>query len=345
MAQASWPTAKATQGPSEPSTSLLAPASLHLPPLPPLTAGPLSHVYVLLLVSDVSNSATPESAARQAPLSVGVSRQEDWSRLPFPPPGAFPDPGIEPGSPALQAASLPTELQGKPQCICKGPCKVWSGGQLNYRTSSSEDGLSSSLRTLPVCAHLFPSLHGGNQRAKGPARDDPAGKQQRADSRGQWTRVSLPHRESAGCPRPILPPSPRSVLVLRPPQLPLSSVWIPPAALVPPALSLRVLPHPTLLASGPLVTLTLPLPGLVGPFSGTQASAQAGTITVWFSAATQAWVGLLSPSRICCVTSENSLTSLCADFLLPKTGMKEVLITANCFRHRVSAVEGCIRHA
>ena len=183
MAQASWPTAKATQGPSEPSTPLLAPTSLHLPPLPPLTAGPLSHVYVLLLVSDVSNSATPESAARQAPLSVGFSKQEDWSGLPFPPPGDFPDPGIEPGSPALQAASLPTELQEKPQCVCKGPSKVWSGGQLNYRTSSSEDGLSSSLRTWPVCAHLFPSLHGGNQRAKGPARDDPAGKQQRADSR------------------------------------------------------------------------------------------------------------------------------------------------------------------
>ena len=44
------------------------------------------------------------------PLSVGFSRQEYWSGLPFPFPGDLPDPGIEPESPALQADSLP----GKP---------------------------------------------------------------------------------------------------------------------------------------------------------------------------------------------------------------------------------------
>ena len=41
------------------------------------------------------------------------SRQEYWSGLPFPPPGDLPDPGIEPGSPVLQADSLLTELLGK----------------------------------------------------------------------------------------------------------------------------------------------------------------------------------------------------------------------------------------
>ena len=41
--------------------------------------------------------------------------QEYWSRLPIPSPGDLPDPGIEPGSPALQAYSLPTELSGKPR--------------------------------------------------------------------------------------------------------------------------------------------------------------------------------------------------------------------------------------
>ena len=46
----------------------------------------------------------------QAPLSMGFSMQEYWSGLPFPSPGDLPDPGIEPGSPALQADSLPTEL-------------------------------------------------------------------------------------------------------------------------------------------------------------------------------------------------------------------------------------------
>ena len=52
---------------------------------------------------------TPWTVAHQAPLSMGFSRQEYWSGLPFPSPGDLPDPGIEPGSPALQADSLPTE--------------------------------------------------------------------------------------------------------------------------------------------------------------------------------------------------------------------------------------------
>ena len=50
---------------------------------------------------------TPWAAAHQAPLSVGFSRQEYWSGLPFPPPGDLLDPGVEPRSPALQADSLP----------------------------------------------------------------------------------------------------------------------------------------------------------------------------------------------------------------------------------------------
>ena len=41
------------------------------------------------------------------------SRQEYWSGLPFPSPGDIPDPGIEPGSPALQVEALPSELLGK----------------------------------------------------------------------------------------------------------------------------------------------------------------------------------------------------------------------------------------
>ena len=50
--------------------------------------------------------ATPRTVARQAPLSMGFSRQEYWSGLPFPSPGDLPDPGIEPRSPALQADAL-----------------------------------------------------------------------------------------------------------------------------------------------------------------------------------------------------------------------------------------------
>ena len=44
---------------------------------------------------------TPWTKARQAPLSMEFSRQEYWSGLPFPSAGDFPNPGIEPGSPAL----------------------------------------------------------------------------------------------------------------------------------------------------------------------------------------------------------------------------------------------------
>ena len=50
--------------------------------------------------------------ARQAALSMEFSRQEYWSGLPFPPPGDLPDPGIKPGSPALQTDSLLTEPPG-----------------------------------------------------------------------------------------------------------------------------------------------------------------------------------------------------------------------------------------
>ena len=57
---------------------------------------------------------TPWTRAYQAPQSMEFSRQEYWSGLPFPSPGDLPNPGIEPGSPALQADALPSEPPGKP---------------------------------------------------------------------------------------------------------------------------------------------------------------------------------------------------------------------------------------
>ena len=63
----------------------------------------------------MSDSATPWTIVHHAPLSVGFSRQEHRSGLPFPSPGDPPDAGIEPGSPALQADSSATEPRGKPQ--------------------------------------------------------------------------------------------------------------------------------------------------------------------------------------------------------------------------------------
>ena len=53
--------------------------------------------------------ATPWTVAYQAPPSMGFSRQEYWSELPFPSPGDLPDPGIEPWSPAFQADTLTSE--------------------------------------------------------------------------------------------------------------------------------------------------------------------------------------------------------------------------------------------
>ena len=56
----------------------------------------------------------PWTVVYQASLSMGFSRQEYWSGLPFPSPGDLPDPGIKPRSPALQADALPSEPPGKP---------------------------------------------------------------------------------------------------------------------------------------------------------------------------------------------------------------------------------------
>ena len=55
------------------------------------------------------------TADYQALPSMGFSRQEYWSGLPFPSPGDLPNPGIEPRSPALQTDPLPSELPGKPK--------------------------------------------------------------------------------------------------------------------------------------------------------------------------------------------------------------------------------------
>ena len=87
-------------------------------------------VYILLIVSEKINYkikkvkvkslshvrlfATPWTVALQAPLSMGFSRQEYWSGLPFPSPGDLPDLRIEPRSPTLQADTLTSEPPAKP---------------------------------------------------------------------------------------------------------------------------------------------------------------------------------------------------------------------------------------
>ena len=65
------------------------------------------------LLSGVWLFVTPRTVARQAPLSTEFSRQTYWSGLSFPTPRDLPNPGIEPGSPTLQATSLPSKPPGK----------------------------------------------------------------------------------------------------------------------------------------------------------------------------------------------------------------------------------------
>ena len=70
------------------------------------------------LLSHVQLFATPWTLVLQAPPSMGFSREEYWSGLPFPSPEDLPDTGIEPWSPALQADFfLPPEPPGKPHSL------------------------------------------------------------------------------------------------------------------------------------------------------------------------------------------------------------------------------------
>ena len=89
-----------------------------------------SQMYINIKVKvlrHVQLFGTPWTVACQAPLSMGFSRQECWSGLPIPSPGDLPNPGIKPGSPALQADSLPSEPLGKPICcvyVCVCVCII-----------------------------------------------------------------------------------------------------------------------------------------------------------------------------------------------------------------------------
>ena len=66
---------------------------------------PVSQRVVVKVTQSCPTLVTPLTVAPKVPLSMGLSRQEYWSGLPFPSPGDLPDPGIEPMSSALQADS------------------------------------------------------------------------------------------------------------------------------------------------------------------------------------------------------------------------------------------------
>ena len=79
-------------------------------------------------LSCVQLFATSWIVTRQVPLSMGFSRQEYWSGLPFPPPGDLPNPGTEPmslTSPALTGRFFTTEPPGKPiKCVTEPQIKL-----------------------------------------------------------------------------------------------------------------------------------------------------------------------------------------------------------------------------
>ena len=90
---------------------------------------------------------TPWTVAYQAPPSMGFSRQEYWNGLPFPSPGAFPDPGIEPWSPTFQADALTSDIPA---------CKVVSDSATPWTSlpGSSVHGISQA-RILEWVAIAF----------------------------------------------------------------------------------------------------------------------------------------------------------------------------------------------
>ena len=104
-------------------------------------------------LSRVRLFATPWTVAYHAPPSVGFSRQEYWSGLPFPSLGDLPNPGIKPGSPTLQADALPSELPGK----LYGVRKCSNFILLHVAVQFSQHHLLKRL-SLPHCIYLSPFL-------------------------------------------------------------------------------------------------------------------------------------------------------------------------------------------
>ena len=115
----------------------------------------------VMSLSCVRLFVTPWTVAYQAPPSLGFSRQECWSGLPFPSPGYLPDPGIEPGSPSLQANVYRLSHQGSLYCLFKlsgsqGQC----GGQPGLITASQETVRCLLTSTMSArgfaCRHSLP---------------------------------------------------------------------------------------------------------------------------------------------------------------------------------------------
>ena len=109
-------------------------------------------------LSCVQLFATPWTVAYQAPLSMDFSRQKYWSGSPFPSPGDLPNPGVKPGSPTLQADTLPSEPPGKPGEL--------EEGQFSLARRGREENLSGNRLhkevAACVCTYVCLSSWGAN---------------------------------------------------------------------------------------------------------------------------------------------------------------------------------------
>ena len=117
-----------------------------------LVSSPCMGACTLSRFSRVRLCVTPWAVARQAPLSVGSSRQEHWSGLPCPPPGDLPDSGMESGSPVLQVNSLPPNRWGGPS----SPCRPYNAAFTKCKPTASHLG-DLSVR-LPSSAFIWAFL-------------------------------------------------------------------------------------------------------------------------------------------------------------------------------------------
>ena len=103
--------------------------------------------------------ATPWTVAYQTPPSMGFSRQQYWSGLPFPSPGDLPNPGIKPGSPTLQAYTLPSEPPGNVKVMI---CQITQSKNvlpklkiIRVKTGLQYAKIKPSLKCICVCVDVF----------------------------------------------------------------------------------------------------------------------------------------------------------------------------------------------
>ena len=128
------------------------------------------------LLSCVQLFVTPWTVAHKAPLSMGFPKQEYWSWLLFPSPGDLPNPGIEPGSPALTSGVFTTESPGKRCWACWWCPKSQSllGAALLSNWSASWDCTCLVPLSQGRIALKGPLCSRAHQRIRGPCWDCPA---------------------------------------------------------------------------------------------------------------------------------------------------------------------------